>query len=103
MYTAVAAVSFLLDLIIMVSYCKGIRTANRAANVSTWWTWAVILSHVVTWAVAAGIYRKGKEPDANGKHRDLWGWTCSDAAKELQHVLTSVNFGKYCNVQVSLL
>ncbi|KAF2170693.1 hypothetical protein M409DRAFT_64326 [Zasmidium cellare ATCC 36951] len=100
MYTAVAGVSFVLNFVVVVSYCRGIRAANQAANVGTWWTWAVVLSHVVTWGVAAGVYRYGK-PDKNGKHRDLWGWTCSDTAQELQHVLANVDFARYCNIQSS--
>ncbi|KAK4497056.1 hypothetical protein PRZ48_011505 [Zasmidium cellare] len=60
MYTAIAAVSFLLNLVVVISYWKGVRSANKAAEVGSWWTWGVVGSHVVTWGVAAGVYRYGK-------------------------------------------
>lgn len=100
MYASIAGISFIINAIIMLSYCRSIRAANRAATVSTWWTWIIFSTHVVIWAVSAGIYRYGKEP-VDGKFRDLWGWTCSSMAKELQQALTSVDFEKYCTVQSS--
>ncbi|CZT18689.1 uncharacterized protein RCC_04533 [Ramularia collo-cygni] len=100
MYTAVAAVSFLLNFVVMVSYLRSVRSANKADQIATYWSWATIVSHVVIWAVAAGLYRYGREP-VDGKSKDLWDWTCSHSAAELQQVLTSVNFAKYCKVQTS--
>lgn len=99
MYTAVSAISFLLNFAVLVSYLRGIKAANKTDQISTIWSWLTIVTHVVTWAVAAGIYRYGKEP-VDGKFKDLWGWTCSTSAAELQAVLTSVDFSKYCTVQV---
>lgn len=100
MYTAVSAVSFILNLAVMISYLRGgVKSANTADRYSTIWSWATIISHIVTWAVAAGVYRYGKEP-VDGKFKDLWGWTCSTSAAALQEVLTSVDFDKYCKVQV---
>lgn len=35
-----------------------------------------------------------------GRHDDLWGWTCSPAAKAIQSVFKDdVPFDKYCNIQ----
>lgn len=99
MYFGVSMVSFLLNSIIMVAYLQSLRRANTAANVAGWFTGTVFFSHVIVWAVSAGLYRHGKEP-VNGKFRDLWGWTCSTSAQELQAVLPDVDFKKYCSVQV---
>lgn len=100
MYTAVSAVSLLLNLVVLFAYLRGgFRGGNRAAVYDSAWTWSILAVHVVVWVVSAGIYRYGKEP-VNGKFRDLWGWTCSTAADELQHAVTNVNFDKYCSVQV---
>lgn len=99
MYTAVAAVSFILNFAVLASYLRGVEGANKADRINTIWSWTTIISQIVTWSVAVGIYRYGKEP-VDGKFRDLWGWTCSTSAAELQGVLTSVDFDKYCKVQV---
>ncbi|WPG97924.1 Hypothetical protein R9X50_00070700 [Acrodontium crateriforme] len=98
MYFGVSMVSFLLNCIIMVAYLQSLRRANTAANVAGWFTGTVFFAHVVVWAASAGLYRHGKEP-VDGKFRDLWGWTCSTSAQELQAVLTDVDFKKYCSIQ----
>lgn len=99
MYAAVSAVSFLLNFAVLISYLRGTKSANKADQISTIWSWATIITHIVTWAVAVSVYRYGKEP-VDGRFKDLWGWTCSTTAAELQEVLISVDFAKYCTVQV---
>ena len=98
-YTAVAAVSFVLNAAILIAYARGVKQANAVGKVNSYWGYLVQIGHVIVWAVSAGIYRYGKEP-VNGKFRDLWGWTCSTAADELQAVVTDVDFGKFCTIQV---
>lgn len=101
MYAAVSAVSLLLNLVVLGAYLRGgFRGGNKAAVYESGWTWFIFGVNVVVWAVSAGIYRYGKEP-VDGKFRNLWGWTCSTSAQEFQDVLTSVDFEKYCGVQVS--
>ncbi|EME77796.1 uncharacterized protein MYCFIDRAFT_79060 [Pseudocercospora fijiensis CIRAD86] len=100
MYFSISAISLLLNTLILLAYIRSIRAANRVSTASTIWTWAITISHISIWIASVAIYRYGKEP-VNGKFRDLWGWTCSSTAKELQDVLTSVNFQRYCNVQSS--
>lgn len=99
MYFSIAAVSFILNIAILLSYCKGVKHANRAASVSGVFSALVLITHVVVWIISTALYRYGKEP-VNGKERDLWGWTCSDVAAKLQGELMAVNFNTYCNVQV---
>lgn len=100
MYFSISAISFILNFIILLSYIRSVKTANSASTFSSVWTWTITLTHIGIWIASVVIYRYGKEP-VNGKFRDLWGWTCSSTAQELQDVLTSVNFDRYCNVQSS--
>ena len=101
MYFAVAGVSVVLNLIIILSYVFGsIAHANRAALIATTFSWIVMFGNLVVWGVAASLYRT--EKDKNGKSNDLWGWTCSPAAKKIQETFANeVNFNSYCNIQVS--
>ena len=102
MYTAVAAVSCVFNLAVVLAYVKGVRRANAMEDLASKWEYAILGTHIVVWAVSAGIYRYGKEP-VNGRFRDLWGWTCSSNAAALQEVVTDVNFKKYCGIQVRRL
>lgn len=99
MYFGVALVSFVFNAAILIAYWKGVKQANSADKVAGWWSHLIMVFHIVVWGVSAGLYRYGKEP-VNGKFRDLWGWTCSTAAEELQPIVTDVKFALYCNVQV---
>jgi hypothetical protein len=103
-YTAVIATSLVLNAAVLCGYlCKdGIRSANRVSKIATAWTWSVIVVDIVILSISVSVYRYGREP-VDGKFRDLWGWTCSSAARELQQVLTSVDFAYYCGVQVCRL
>jgi len=100
MYFLIAGISLLLNFIIIFSYKFGVAAANKAAIVSTAFTWVVMLGNLVVWCVAAGLYRT--EKDKNGKSNDLWGWTCSAAARQIQKEFAKeVDFNRFCNVQVS--
>ncbi|KAF7191475.1 hypothetical protein HII31_06977 [Pseudocercospora fuligena] len=100
MYFSISAISFILNSIILLSYIRSVKTANSFSTYTSIWTWTITLSHLGIWIASVIIYRYGREP-VNGKFRDLWGWTCSSTAKELQDALTSVNFDKYCTIQSS--
>ena len=101
-YTGLTSLSLLLDISVIVAYFseQGIRNANRTALASSIWSWATLLSNIVIWSISVSIYRYGREP-VDGKYKGLWGWTCSSAAHDLQDVLPSVDFDKYCTIQVS--
>ena len=97
-YFGVAVVSTLLNFATVFSYRAGVRRANVVSQVTSLFSWAVMLANVVVWSVAAGIYRN--EKDKNGKSNDLWGWTCSPLAQAIQKEFAGeVDFNKYCNVQ----
>ncbi|KAF1956688.1 hypothetical protein CC80DRAFT_492206 [Byssothecium circinans] len=99
MYFLVAAISALLNFGILVGYfVGGVKKANEAALVATVFSWAVLAGNLVVWCVAAALYRT--EKDKNGKSNDLWGWTCSAAAKLIQREFANeVDFNRSCNVQ----
>ena len=101
MYAGVSGVSFLLNFAVLVAYCCGVQAANRTHKLVDVWTWLQYGTMVVVWCASTALYRYGKEP-VDGKFRDLWGWTCSNTAQQLQDQLTSVDFARYCTVQVSI-
>jgi hypothetical protein len=98
MYFAVALASLVLNASIMVAYSRSVRMANIAATTSTVFEWLVILSNLIVWSVAVTLYRT--EKNKGGKPNDLWGWTCSDAARLIQHAFEEVDFNRYCGIQV---
>lgn len=69
---------------------------------STFFNVFIAVANLVVWIVAAGIYKYEKEVTENGKHNDLWGWTCSAAADAIQHAFVDeVPFDKFCTVQAA--
>jgi hypothetical protein len=103
MYFLVAGIAVLLNLIIILAYLfSGVKRANKAATIATVFTWIVLIGNLVVWSIAASLYRT--EKDKNGKSNDLWGWTCSPAAKAIQKEFAKeVDFNRFCNIQVSTL
>jgi hypothetical protein len=99
MYFAIAAISLILNLLIMLAYLRDIRAANRAATIASAFTLLVNLGNVIVWLVSVVVYRY--EKDTNGVSNDLWGWTCSSAAEDIQEAFSDViQFNSYCNIQV---
>lgn len=102
MYFAIAAVSVILNFGTVFSYKFGVDKANVASYVTSTFSWVIMLGNLIVWSVAAGMYRG--EKDKNGKSNDLWGWTCSAAARAIQKEFADdVNFDRFCNVQVCFL
>ena len=100
MYFAVAVGSVVLNFITVFSYKFGVEKANKVSYITSIFTWVIMLGNLVVWSIAAALYRT--EKDKNGKSNDLWGWTCSAAARAIQKEFAhEVNFDMYCTVQVS--
>jgi len=98
---ATALISFLTDLAVVLSYCcGGAARANKVSHMGGWWTKASWVGEIVIWIVSVAIYRYGKEA-VDGKFRDLWGWTCSPAAKAIQARVHDLDFDQYCAIQSS--
>lgn len=99
MYFAIAAVTVVLHIGIMVGYMCGVGKANKVSIIASVFTWTVLVGNLVVWCVAASLYRTEKDKD--GKSNDLWGWTCSPAARAIQKDFGEVDFDRFCTVQVS--
>jgi len=101
-YLAVSGISFILDTAILISYCKGgVKSANKTAKYAGYYSLALTLTHLVIWIVSVAIYRYGAAPLPNGKSKDLWGWTCSSGASEIQGQVNNVNYSQYCAIQTT--
>jgi hypothetical protein len=101
MLFAIAAVTLVLNLVIMIAYACSVKSANRASLVSGIFGILVFVGHIFVWISAAAIYRYSK--DTNGKSNDLWGWACSKTADDIQKTFEFVvNFDHICNSNVSL-
>ncbi|KAH7394232.1 hypothetical protein DE146DRAFT_661185 [Phaeosphaeria sp. MPI-PUGE-AT-0046c] len=99
-YFGVAAISTLLNAGTMLSYCCSVEKANVASYVTSTFSWIVLVGNLAVWAAAAAVYKKEKEKTVQGKHTDLWGWTCSGPAKQIQKEFAQqVDFNQYCVIQ----
>jgi hypothetical protein len=100
MYFAVATTSLVLHISVLSAYFISQNALNRAAKANTIVSGLILFGNLTIWVVTVAVYRH--EKDLNGKHNDLWGWTCSGPAKALQHIFEmEVKFDAYCNIQVS--
>jgi hypothetical protein len=100
MYFAIATVSLVLHISVLVAYRLSTKALNVASKMSTLVSSLILLGNLTIWVVTVAIYRH--EKDLNGKSNDLWGWTCSGPAKALQKTFEKeVQFDTYCNIQVS--
>ncbi|TVY34537.1 hypothetical protein LOCC1_G007780 [Lachnellula occidentalis] len=94
MLLSIATVTFVMDLITLCSYCCGVGAANTASSVTSVLGYVLLCVHGAAWVVAAGLYRMARDG------RDLWGYSCSDAADGVQEQVKSfLDFGKLCTMQ----
>jgi hypothetical protein len=99
MVLAISALTFILNLATLISYCSSnVKAANKISTMTTYLGYAFMLAHFVAWAAVAGVYRALR----NGQ--DLWGYTCSARADAVQEQVKSfLDFGKLCTMQVNSL
>lgn len=99
MYFSVAAVSLIFHLVTLIAYCGGVRTANKANTFGSVFDWSVEGVNFAVWIAAVITYQM--ENNQNGVPNDLWGWSCSDAADNIQDAFKgTVNFSILCEGQV---
>jgi hypothetical protein len=99
MLFSVAAVTLILNLVIVIAYFRSFKAANRASTISAIFGVFVFGGHVLVWISAAALYRYGK--DTNGISNDLWGWSCSRGAEKIQSQFQDVvNFDHLCSSSV---
>ena len=93
---ATSGITLLLNVIIVVAYIKSVETANTTAAYFTYVSYVITAIHVGMWIPTAAAYRAGK----NGE--DLWGWSCSPKAAQIQAAfLGVVDFKRSCHLQTS--
>lgn len=90
-----SVVTFLGNLYTLASYCKGIKSANKANDVASGVGYMMFAIHASLWVATAAAYRAAKTGS------DLWGWSCKGQGMvELQESFQGVvNFRKQCRVQ----
>ncbi len=90
-----AGLTLLLSFITLLSYCCAFDKARRS------WKLTIVryVIHIGAWVVISTLYRY--EKSTHGVDNDLWGWSCSTKAAELQSEFNGVvNFSSLCSVQV---
>ena len=91
-----SAISLLLNVVVVVAYFKSVETANTAAANFAYISYIIAATHVGMWIPTAVAYRAGK----NGE--DLWGWSCSIKAEQIQIAfLGVVDFKRACHIQTA--
>lgn len=94
MLLASSLVTFLLSVFVLCFYCVCYKRASESWKLVVL-TYAI---HIGVWLVVTTLYRQQKQLN------DLWGWSCTDIATELQKKGDSrVNFQKLCKIQVCLV
>ncbi|MCJ1390632.1 hypothetical protein MMC18_003493 [Xylographa bjoerkii] len=85
----------LVSLLILASYLLSVKHANKTdKTVGTAGFVIEMGAHIAVWIATAVAYRLGKTGN------DLWGWTCSDKADQIQDQFQAVvDFNNFCNVQ----
>ena len=88
--------TLLVSISVLVFYCVRYEQAVRS--------WKVVMvmvgCEVLVWVIITTLYRAEK------KRGDLWGWSCLQIARDLEHDLTghkNANFHTLCKIQVSRL
>ena len=91
-----SAVSLLLNVVVVVAYFKSVETANTAAAKFMYISYIIAAVHVGMWIPTAVAYRAGKTGE------DLWGWSCSTKAEQIQTAfLGVVDFKRSCHIQTA--
>ncbi|KAF2459592.1 hypothetical protein BDY21DRAFT_282437 [Lineolata rhizophorae] len=94
LYFGIAATGLLLNFGILVAYMRSVASANVVAAVAGVFGWLTVLGEIGVWIATVVVYRTEKRTD------DLWGWSCSEAAQNIQEVFANeVNFEQYCDIQ----
>jgi len=96
MLSAASGLTLVLSLVTLFSYCCCWKRARASWKVTV----ARYIIHIVGWIIVSGIYRY--EKSLHGNENDLWGWTCSTNADDIQAAFHGVvSFDALCRVQVT--
>ena len=93
-----SALTVIVSFITVISYFWGVKAANKVnTRGGTPATVAEVCAHLAVWIATAVAYRIGRTTS------DLWGWSCSPKANEIQAVFPEVNFQFFCSTQVRFI
>jgi len=94
MLLAIAAITFIMNFIVICTYICGVNAANKASSITGYIGYALLAVRIVAWGVAAGLFQKANTGN------DLWGYSCSDQADAIQaQVQSYINFNTLCLTQ----
>jgi hypothetical protein len=92
----ISVITFVMDLFTVITYCCGVGAANKVSSVTNSILYIMMIVRVVVWAVSAGLFKMGQTSNS------LWGYSCSNFADQIHNqVISFVDFGKLCTLQVS--
>lgn len=97
MLLAASGVTLVLSIVTLVGYCCNWRKAQSS------WMLTVVryVISISSWIIVSVIYRY--EKSLHGNDNDLWGWSCSTKANDIQEAFNGViDFRSLCKVQVSI-
>jgi hypothetical protein len=80
--------------VILLSYFKSVKWANRLAVAHTSLTIGASIFLLVFWAISVGIFNVHSKSSTS----DLWSWSCEKADDTEKYV---INWGQYCLEQVT--
>ena len=96
MLLVASGTTLVLSLVVLFNYCCNRRRAQAS------WKLTVVryVIHILAWIVVSVIYRY--EKSLHGNNNDLWGWSCSSKANQIQAAFNGVvDFKLLCSIQVS--
>ena len=92
-----AGVTLGISTVILLSYCCKFRRLQQSVKL----TFGLYAVHIAVWIVISVIYRY--EKSLHGNNDDLWGWSCSTQAANIQKLFDGVvDFRGLCRAQVGL-
>jgi len=95
MLLTASGLTLVLSLVTLFSYCCCWKKAKASWKLTV----ARYVIHIVGWIIVSAIYRY--EKSLHGNENDLWGWTCSTKADDIQAAFHGVvSFDALCRVQV---
>lgn len=96
MLLVASGVTLVISVVILCSYCCCRSRYERSWKL----TIAKYVVHILAWAIVAVVYRY--EKGLHGNNNDLWGWSCSTKAKDIQVAFNGVvDFSKLCTLQTN--
>ena len=96
MLFASALVTLLMAFVVLMFHCCAFNKARKNWKLQI----ARYAIHIIGWIIVSFIYRY--EKSLHNVNNDLWGWSCTEEATQLQVDLGNrINFKQLCGVQVS--